>query len=343
MTIYHVFAAERNVLMKSLTIGVAIITFNGLKYISPQLESIIKQTRSVDHIVISDDRSTDGTWEFLEKWAKHAPVRVTLLRNEPQLGLTRNFEQSITAMDEDIIFTSDQDDVWLPNKVALMVEVFEQRQDVSLIHTDAILVDSEGRDLSTTLFGELGLSDTERKAIHQGNAFAVNCRRNVITGATVAFRHKLLSLALPLPGYMYHDAWLALIAAATDGVHLLERPTIHYRQHGSNVVGIKKMSLWMKTRHLIWQIRGPRPISKLVEDNVAWRTDFQERLLALPAVSQSALCFAANNLAFYEGRGRLPDKFPSRLLIVLRSVFTGRYGKFSFIPWHDAIRDILAR
>jgi len=329
--------------MKSLTVGVAIITFNGLKYIEQQLESIVAQTCTVDHIVISDDRSTDGTWEFVEKWAKQAPVRVTLIRNEPQLGLTRNFEQSIAAVEEDIIFTSDQDDVWLPDKVALMLEVFAKRPDILLIHTDAILVDAQGRDLTTTLFGELALSHAERKAIHGGNAFAVNCRRNVITGATVAFRKKLLALARPLPPYMFHDAWLALIAAATGGVHLLEVPTIHYRQHGGNVVGIKKMSLLMQTRHLVWQIRGPRPISKLVEDNVAWRMHFQERLEALPEVSRHALDFAADNLAFYEGRGKLPSNFVHRLVKVLRSVFAGRYGRFSFIPWHDAIRDVLRK
>jgi len=329
--------------MKSLTIGVAVITFNGLKYIPQQLESIIMQSRLVQHIVISDDHSTDGTWEFLEKWADQAPVRVTLIRNEIQLGLTRNFEQSIAAVEEDIIFTSDQDDVWLPNKVALMMEVFEHSPEVSLVHTDAILVDSQGLDLKTSLFGELDLSNRERREIYKGNAFAVNCRRNIVTGATMAFRKKLRAMALPFPDYLFHDAWLALVANATGNVSILEVPTIHYRQHESNVVGMKKINIRTKMRHLMWQIRGPRHISELIKNNVLWRSNLQERLTALPNVSKFALDSAANNLAFYKWRNMLPSNSLLRFVAVARSYSAGSYRKFSFIPWQDAIRDVLSK
>lgn len=301
------------------------------------------QSRPVGHIVISDDHSTDGTWEFLEKWAKQAPVRVTLIRNELQRGLTCNFEQSIAALDEDIIFTSDQDDVWLPNKVALMMEVFEQYPDVSLVHTDAILIDAQGRNLNTTLFGELGLSSRERREIYKGNAFAVNCRRNVVTGATMAFRKRLRAAALPFPAYLFHDAWLALAASATSSTRMLEVPTIHYRQHDGNIVGMKKLNIGTQIRQLIWQIRGPRPIHELIENNVVWRTNLKERLVALPDVSKFALDSAADNLAFYKWRGRLPRSSLRRFVAVSRRYLTGCYNKFSFIPWQDAIRDILAK
>lgn len=327
--------------MTSLTIGVAIITFNGLKYLPQQLESIVTQTRAVDHIAISDDRSTDGTWEFLEAWARQAPMRVTLIRNDPQLGLTRNFEQSIAALEEDLIFTSDQDDVWVPDKVALVAAVFDKQPEVLLAHTDAILVDAEGQDMGKTLFGELGLTNAERRAIQAGKAFSVNCRRNVVTGATAAFRRSLLPLVRPFPLNMFHDAWLVLVAATAGKVVLLNVPTIHYRQHGSNVVGVRKLSKWMQLRHLIWQIRGPRPVSKLIDDTVAWRTTLQERLAALPHVPLPARAFADETLAFYRGRRTLPAHPVVRTLAVLRHVLAGRYRKFSYTPKSDAIRDAL--
>lgn len=329
--------------MDSLTIGVALITYNGIKYLPQQLESIATQTRPVHHIVISDDRSTDGTWAFLEAWAAQAPMRVTLIRNETQLGLGRNFEQAIKAVDADIIFTSDQDDVWVPDRVALLTQVFDEAPDVLLVHTDAILVDAAGRDLGTTLLGELELSHAERAAIHAGQAFTVYCRRNVVTGATVAIRRSLLRLALPFPTGTFHDAWLALLASATGAVRLLELPTIHYRQHGNNLVGVKKRSAWLKLRHFLWQLKGPAQLRVMIDDNIASHTMLHERLRGCADTAPAALAFSASSLAFYRARAALPGSALARLRAVLRSLAAKHYATFSYMPWTDAIRDIVRK
>jgi hypothetical protein len=329
--------------MDTLTIGVAIITFNGLKYLPQQLESIVTQTRPVHHIVVSDDRSTDGTWEFLETWAQQSPVRVTLIRNETQLGLSRNFEQSIAAVEADIIFTSDQDDVWVLDRVALLSKVFEQHPKVLLVHTDATLVDAQGQDMGTTLLGELELSRSERDAIDAGNAFPVYCRRSVVTGATVAIRSTLLRMARPFVPNLYHDAWLALIAAAAGEVRLLQVPTIHYRQHGNNLVGVKKRSAWLKLRHILWQMKGPAQRAVEIDNNIASRKVLQERLAQHAGMAPLALAFAAASLAFYSGRAALPAQPIARVTAVFRRLLTGQYGKFSYAPWTDAIRDMFRK
>ena len=329
--------------MDSLTIGVAIITYNGLKYLPQQLESIATQTRPVHHVVVSDDRSTDGTWEFLETWAQQAPMRVTLIRNETQLGLSRNFEQSIAAVEADIIFTSDQDDIWVPERVALLTEVFEQHPNVLLVHTDAILVDAEGRDLGTTLLGELELSRTERAALHAGNAFSVYCRRSVVTGATVAIRSTLLRLALPFQTGWFHDAWLALIAAAVGEVRLLETPTIHYRQHGNNLVGVKKHGPWLKLKHILWQMKGQEQLDAVINDNVATRTKLHARLAGLAGAAPAALAFSERSLAFYSHRAALPALPVRRLAAVLKGVASRQYATYSYVPWTDTIRDIFRK
>ena len=329
--------------MNPLTIGVAIITYNGLKYLPQQLDSIAAQTRPVDHVVVSDDRSTDGTWEFLEAWAATATMRVTLIRNETQLGLGRNFEQSVAAVEADIVFTSDQDDVWVPERVALLTQVFEQHPDVLLVHTDATLVDAAGRDMGTTLLGELQLSAVERAAIHAGEAFAIYCRRNVVTGATVAIRQSLLQMARPFPGNVYHDAWLALLAAAAGQVRLLDLPTIHYRQHGNNLVGVKKLSPWMKFRHMLWQLRGPAELSVTINKSFESHKTLYERLMAYPDMSSRSVAFALQSMDFYHGRASLPAQLLQRLGTVLKRIFAGQYGKFSYAPKTDMIRDILKR
>jgi len=325
--------------MTSLTAGVAIITYNGLKYLPQQLDSIVAQSRPVSHIVISDDRSTDGTWEYLQTWAQQATIPVKLIRNDEQLGLIRNFEQAIGAVEADIIFSSDQDDVWLPDKVALLAAVFERHPDVLLVHTDATLVDSDGADMGKTLLGELELSESERDAIRSGRAFEVYCRRNLVTGATAAFRASLLALARPLPATMYHDAWLALLAAATGKVQMLETPTIHYRQHGSNLVGVKKHGMVAKMRHLWWSMNAPRPLSQIVDHLISWRADVHTRLAAHPGVAHSHVALATEALAFARRRRSLPRNRLRRLHAVLRD--TGDYKRFSNAAWSDAFRDIV--
>ena len=102
------------------SIGVAIASFNGEKYISEQINSIINQKTKVDKIVINDDKSTDKTIGIINKLiTKGYPI--VLHQNEENLGYSRNFLECIKKCDTDYIFICDQDDLWLENKVEEMV------------------------------------------------------------------------------------------------------------------------------------------------------------------------------------------------------------------------------
>lgn len=327
--------------MPRLTCGAAVITYNGLKYLPQQLDSIVAQNRPVDHIVIADDGSTDGTLAFLETWIKQCAIPVTLIHSQGQRGLVQNFERAVSAVNADLIFSSDQDDVWLPHKVELMAVLFEAQPELLLAHTDAILVDAQGRDMGTTLFGELEVTPAERQAIRSGDAFSVFCRRNLVTGATAAFRKSLLQLAQPLPTSTLHDTWLGLMAAATGKVQLVDRPTIQYRQHGSNVVGVKKLGRLTRLRHLYWEMRNPRPLSALVNAIVTFRSDVYTRLSNSTQAARSCTATAKQALDFAEDRGRLPGNPVLRTGAVLRNMAARRYRRFSYEPWSDMVRDIL--
>lgn len=335
--------------MTTLTCGAAVITFNGMKYLPQQLDSILAQTRPVSHIVISDDRSTDGTWDYLETWAKTAPVRVTLVRNEPQLGLTANFEQAVGLVDADVIFSSDQDDVWLPHKVASIAAVFEARPEVQLVHSDALLIDGDGKDLGTTLLTELLVTESERQAVHAGNAFPVYLRRNLVTGATAAFRNSLLALARPLPAGMYHDAWLAFMAAATGKVHLIDAPTIQYRLHGKNTVGVNvgasRQSLMTRVRRFVWAVNTDSPLEGSIDRLLVRRTALHGRLATLAGVHAPSMAIAAEALAFAQRRKRLfAARNPlTRAVGVLGNATRGHYRKYSETPLVEAVRDLLNR
>lgn len=329
--------------MVSMKIGVAVITYNGMKFLPQQLDSIIAQSRMPDHLVVSDDASSDGTWEYLQEWAQRCPVRVTLIRNDRQLGLTGNFEQAVSAVEADIVFSADQDDIWLPDKVERLMAVFESEPDVLLVHTDAILVDAEDRDMGATLLGELDLTRTERRDIQAGRFFEVYCRRNVVTGATAAFRKSLLELACPMPKTTYHDAWLAFMAAATGKVRLIDAPTIRYRQHGANLVGVRKLGFVTRLRHLWWSMHRSYRLSDEVRDIVAFRADLHARLAKHGGVAPSHMALAAGALDFARRRGSLPRNPLLRAATVLGMACSGRYRLFLHLCWSNALRDVLNR
>lgn len=333
--------------MASLTCGAAVITFNGLKYLPQQLDSILAQSRMLSHLVISDDKSTDGTWEYLEAWAKQAPFRVTLIRNERQLGLSANYQQAVSAVEADIIFSADQDDVWFPDKVEVQASILEQSPDVLLVHSDAVLIDGQGRDLGRTLLGALGVRPVEADAIRSDNAFAVYCRRNLVTGATCAFRRILLDVSLPMADHTYHDHWLAFMAAAAGKVRMLETPTIQYRLHGANMVGVdpeqSTHNLLRRLRQFRWDLNSTKTLSFSVNRNLERHVVLHARLSALPQVPVRHLQTSKKALDFAKRRTTMPANPVSRAAIVASNMIAGRYHRFQGKPWVEVVRDILNR
>lgn len=325
--------------MKALTAGVAIVTHNGLGYLPQQLGSIVSQSRSVSHIVVVDDCSSDGTRDYLDAWGAGAGIPVTIIRNAQRLGPARSAELALGAVEADIVFATEQGDVWLPGKVEMLAGLFEQDPDTVLVHTDALLVDADGRDTGRTLLDELAPSQAERAAIEAGKAFEVYCRRKLVTGATAAFRSSLLALACPFPSSMEHDAWLALLAAATGRVRMLETPTILSRRHGAAAAVAKRPHAFARLRHLWGDLHGARCIARTLERSVSARAEVHRRLAGRPEVPPACKALAREALEFAERRRRLPRKLLQRAGAVLKHAPC--YGRFSAAPWTDGLRDIV--
>src|ERR1035441_10068805 len=101
-------------------------TYNGAAFVGAQLESILAQSRSPDEIILCDDGSTDGTVDVVKKISDKYPDKIKIFQNERRLGSCRNFERAIRLITGDLIFLSDFDDVWFPEKVATMIRVFAE-------------------------------------------------------------------------------------------------------------------------------------------------------------------------------------------------------------------------
>lgn len=254
-------------------ISVALCTYNGERYIEEQLLSILSQSLSVDEIVICDDRSTDGTVEIIKRIQQaYSNVNIQLIINETNKGVTKNFEGALEKCKGDIIFLSDQDDVWEYDKVKKTLEVFNTDQDCLLTFSNANLIDANGKDIGTGLW-ELSkpiLKDEYTIADFLGNRY--------VTGATVAIRQELLKYTLPIPECWIHDAWLAINACVRGEVKYIDDKLVGYRQHENNVIGAKRRSLVEQIKHTI----------KNISRSIEFRTTMVDRYTAFLKVNKES-------------------------------------------------------
>lgn len=325
----------------SPAVSVALCTHNGAQFLREQVRSICLQTLPPTEIVLSDDASTDGSVDVVRATVAecvaerpgHA-IALRVFENRPALRVVKNFEQAISACSGELIALSDQDDVWMPERLALMVARFEEDANLMLLHTDAHLVDSDRRDIGHTLFHALEVTPSELARVHAGNAFDVLLRRNLVTGATTVFRRELLADALPLPVEWVHDEWLGIIASTTARVDLLEQPLIEYRQHASNQIGARRDTFVEKVRKALAS-RGTTHVERAVKAEL-----LLSRLLQMgDRVPLAIIEKARTKIEHQRFRAALPASRLARCLPVFREAMTGRYDKFGR-GFRGVVRDL---
>lgn len=322
-------------------ISVALCTRNGARYLPAQIRSICTQEPLPREIIVSDDGSSDDTLAVVRETIALCGVadRIALrvFSNTPPLGVTRNFEQAVRACSHALIVLCDQDDVWHPGRLARMAAQFEARPDLLLLHTDARLVDADLQPLGSTLFHALEVQPAELEAISRGDAFSVLLRRNLVTGATTMFRRTLLDAALPFAPEWVHDEWLAAIAAATGRMDVLPEPTIDYRQHASNQIGARRLTLSEKIAKAFAE-RGDKHVARLHRADA-----LLQRLLQLGDRVPAAWLEAQRaKVAHQRFRAGLPKARPLRVIPILAEAARGRYARFGR-GGHAIAQDLLER
>lgn len=314
-----------------MRVSVALCTYRGEAYLAEQLASILGQTRTPDELVLSDDASDDGTVALARRMLMGASFDVVVIENPESLGVTANFAQALRATTGDLVLLCDQDDVWPRDRVAT-IETDLASTDALLRHSDARLVDAHGELLGRTLFERLRVRSDERRAIADGDAFAVYLRRNLATGAATALRRELLELADPFPSEWVHDEWLAILAAASSRIRLVDSPELDYRQHGANQIGVAEPTLRYR-------------LSRVVDDSGARAAGLArrsavlaDRLELLGFDTQAAAARAKSR--FEERRSRLPGSRLARIPGIARGLVSGEYRRFASQRSLDAVRDL---
>ena len=204
-----------------MKISIAMATYNGEKYLLEQLQSIINQTYEINEIIIIDDCSTDKTVHIAENFLSEFPQEKKIIVNKKNLGTYKNFEKALMHCTGDIIFLSDQDDIWLPNKIETHIKLHEIKKNIQIFTNDCSLTD----DLHHT-FGVTKMKNLESAGINL---------TSMIMGCCCSIKKGFLKKALPFPpNFKGHDNWLCFLADKNDERLLLSDDLQFYRQHGSN-------------------------------------------------------------------------------------------------------------
>jgi len=196
--------------------SVVLASYQGDRFIEQQLRSILSQLAPEDEVIVSDDASTDRTLEVLRNCGDQ---RVRVIANSARVGYVANFERAIASARGEAIYFSDQDDVWLPEKVATMDVALRNS---ACVASDATVVDDSLRILHPSYFAWRGTRSFSPLAVFL---------KPPIVGATLACRRDYLDALRPLPPEIPHDFWLTLNAACDGELCVIDRPLILYRRH----------------------------------------------------------------------------------------------------------------
>lgn len=318
-----------------MKVSVALCTYNGAQYLQEQLESIAKQKRLPDELVVCDDRSQDNTVEIVESFASRVPFLVRLISNKQNLGSTKNFEHCIGLCTGDIIVLSDQDDVWQHDKLERIYEIFSTESHKGAVFTDANIVDEHLNPLKNALWESIEFTKSEQKRFAKGKTVEVLVKHNVVTGATMAFRSEFKDLILPIPSTWVHDGWIALLVAYVSDLAIIPEPLILYRQHPKQQVGAgySSRSILIKI-----QINVSKLIKRMKENSNVHQERFNQYKLAYErliysqsySIKKEELFYLEAKIKHLQKRANMPKNRLIRLHIVIKELVKLNYHRYSY-------------
>jgi glycosyltransferase involved in cell wall biosynthesis len=326
----------KNTFTSSAGLSVAMCTYNGEKYIGEQLDSIINQTIKVNEIIICDDCSSDGTLGILNDYQESYPDLIKVIINEKNMGYVKNFEKSISNCTGELIFLSDQDDVWMPDKVEKISNKFHSDSSITCIFTDAKVVGKNLVESKGELWDQVGFTKEQRKEFTNEGALIQLIKRNVATGATMAFKCSMIKNIIPIPEKIVHDAWIAFICSLHGKTQVVDEPLILYRQHEGQQIGsstdiffkIKKAKA-EKGISILWNYESSKHV---LEKLIKYKKEY--------GLNDDLIYLAKDRVDFFRARlGNKKKSFISKLYFDLNPKNINRYSTYVF-GFQSIVKDL---
>ncbi|MGT2926215.1 glycosyltransferase family 2 protein [Streptococcus cuniculipharyngis] len=242
-----------------MKVNILMATYNGERFLAEQIESIRQQTFDNWQLLIRDDGSSDATRQIIQDFvAQDNRIRFVNPDTIENIGVINSFHTLLKQEQADFYFFSDQDDVWLPEKLSLCLETAQAYEPDRplLVYTDLSVVD-DGLNLITQ-------SMIKSQSHHANTSLRQELTENTVTGGTMMINHALAEKWSQTDGLLMHDWYLALLASGLGQLVYLDVPTELYRQHDANVLGArtwsKRMKNWLRPHQLVekywWLIKA---------------------------------------------------------------------------------------
>ncbi len=225
-----------------MTVSVLMATYNGEKYIKEQLDSIVPYLCDDDELIVSDDGSSDSTLEIVKEYQKNCPmIRIT---EGEHTGSSMNFASAVPKSRGDILLFCDQDDVWMPEKLAAVKKAFDENPQIELLMHNAGYCDAEGNIVEGDIF-------SRRNPMH---GFFQNLVHSTYYGCCMAAKRSFLIQYVPLPDKnVPYDQFFSLIAEKKKTAMFLDERLILHRYHGKNQSRKMSNADRLKFRITLWK------------------------------------------------------------------------------------------
>jgi glycosyltransferase involved in cell wall biosynthesis len=203
--------------------------YNGEQFVRAQLESILSQLTDDDEVIIVDDTSHDRSVEIIQSLRD---PRITLFFNEKNRGVVKSFERALSEASGDIIFLSDQDDVWMPDKVRTIRNALDSPQVLGVV-SDAVVVGPDLEVIHESLFA----------LRNSGPGLLKNFYKNSFVGCCMALKKEAKKYILPFPSCVtMHDEWIGCALSYHGQVVFIPQPLLQYRRHQTTATDLFHVS-----------------------------------------------------------------------------------------------------
>jgi hypothetical protein len=275
----------------------------------------------------------------VDKFSKNVSFASKLVINDKTLGPTKNFEKAIGLCTGDLIALSDQDDVWYPQKLEKYQEIFDRRQDIGAVFSNAEVVDESLSSLGYDMWQKSNFTSKEQERIKGNDAMSVLLKHYIVTGSTLIFRADFRSAILPIPALWFHDAWIALLLASLSNITCISESMMKYRQHSMNQLGGVR-------KNIIRQILGAVQINRdeyYILEMERYRA-LHNRLLDMSGLLNNLdlIDMLKGKIKHMQMRQHMPKNRLLRIPLVAAELMKSNYGRYAR-NWGSVAMDLLLK